>query len=76
MKKEDIKNRINEFCTLFGFEYNGKNGDVDHFSENEFNLTFDGETITVHSIAEVMETPFFDGKCLNDICDEINIAEW
>ena len=59
MKKENIKSRINEFCTLFGFEYNGKNGDVDHFSENEFNLTFDGETITVHSIDEVIETPFF-----------------
>ena len=35
MKKENIKSRINEFCTLFGFEYNG--------------------------------------KCLNDIYDEINV---
>ncbi len=33
MKKENIKSRINEFCTLFGFEYNGKNGDVAPFSE-------------------------------------------
>lgn len=73
MTTEEIRHRISEICTLFGFEYNGKVGDVDPFSETDFDLTYDGETIKVDSIDKVMETPFFDGKSLAEIVSEIDI---
>lgn len=73
---DNIKNRINEICTLFGFEYNGIRGYVDPFSETSFDLFYDGKTTQANSIDEVMSTPFFDGKALNDICDKIEITEW
>ena len=76
MTAEKIKARIAEHCTLFGFEYKGKIGDVDPYSDDSYDLTYDGETINVHSIDEVMNTPYFDGKCLNEIYNEIEITEW
>lgn len=70
-----LKKRILEFTTLVGFDYMGKNGYVDPFNSGDFDLFYDGDTIKVDSIEKVMTTPFFDGKCLNDICDEIIITE-
>lgn len=76
MKADAIKNRIAEICTLFGFEYHGKDGNVDPYSQTEFLLFFDGAEKTVHSIDEVMSTPFFDGKSLAEIADEITNIDW
>lgn len=81
MTADKIKDRISEMCTLFGFEYNGKEGNVDPYylpetQSNEFLLFFDGEEQTVYSIDEVMNTPFVDGKTLNEVADELEIVEW
>lgn len=81
MNADKIKNRIDEMCTLFGFEYNGKEGNVDpcySFStkQNNFLLFFDGTEQTVHTIDDVMNTPFIDGKTLAEVADKIEITEW
>lgn len=81
MMARDIKNRIAEMVTLFGFVYNGKDGNVDPYylpktKTKEFLLFFDGEEQTVHNIDDVMNTPFIEGKTLNDVADEIEITEW
>lgn len=76
MTPQKIKSRINEICTLFGFEYNGKTGNVDPYSNSEFLLFFDGTEQTVHDIDAVMSTPFIDGNALNDIYDKIEITDW
>ncbi|MBQ7794719.1 MAG: hypothetical protein IJ366_09430 [Clostridia bacterium] len=70
-----LKKRILEFATLVGFEYMGKNGYVDPFNENSFDLFFDGVTVNVDSIEKVMGLPFFDGKSLSEICDKLIITE-
>ncbi len=68
-----IRNRIAECCTLFGFTYNGLQCDVDPFNEHKFNLFCNGTQKTVNSIDAVMNDPFFDGKSLNEIAEEIDI---
>ena len=76
MTAKDISDRINEICTLFGFEYEGIDGNVDPFSESDFDLFYDGKTTKVHSIKEVMTTPFINGKALDEIYNKIEITEW
>ena len=76
MIAEKIKNRIDECCSLFAFRYHEKEGHVDPYSSEEFLLWYQGAEMTVNSIDEVMNTPFFDGRTLADISEEITITEW
>lgn len=76
MIAEQIKNRIDECCSLFAFRYHEKEGHVDPYSSEEFLLWYQGAEMTVNSIDEVMNTPFFDGRTLADISEEITITEW
>ena len=81
LKAEKIKNRISDCVTLFGFEYNNKNGNVDPYyipdkKSYEYLLFYDGEEITVYDIDDVMNTPFIDGHTLNELAEKITITEW
>ncbi len=81
MTADKIKARIAEMCTLFGFEYNGKDGNVDPYylhktKTKEFLLYFNGEEQTVYNIDDVMNTPFIDGKTLTEVANDIEIVEW
>lgn len=76
MTKDQIRNRIDELCTLFTFLYHGKEGHVDPFSHTNYLLWFEGEEKTVNSIDEVMNTPFFDGHTLAEISEEIEITDY
>ena len=81
MTAKQIKSRIGECATLFGFEYCGKDGNVDPYylpetKSTEYLLYFDGEEQIVHSIDDVMSTPFIKGKTLNEVASEIAITEW
>lgn len=78
---EKIRDRIAEMVTLFGFEYDGKDGNVDpcyDFQKQRPNilLYFDGTEQTVHDINAVMSTPFIGGKTLTEVADKIEITEW
>ena len=81
MTADKIKTRIGEMCTLFAFEYDGKDGNVDPCyspvtKQDNFLLYYDGNEQTVHNIDDVMNTPFIDGKTLTEIADKIEITEW
>lgn len=81
MKADKIKKRIDDCVTLFGFEYKGKDGNVDPCyipkeKRYEYLLYFDGKEQTVSDIESVMNTPFIMGHSLNEIADEIEITEW
>lgn len=73
---EKIRDRIDELCTLFGFVYQGRDGHVDPFNHAKYQMLFDGVEWEAHSIDEVMTLPFFDGRSLAEIADEIEITEW
>ena len=76
MTLEKIKNRLSECCTHFLFEFNGKDCGVDPIGEMQYNVWFGEECAEIEGIDKLMETPFFDGMCLNDIYNRIKIISW
>lgn len=73
---EKIKNRLSECCTHFLFEYNGKNCGVDPTGEMQYDIWYGEECTEIEGIDELMETPFFGGNSLNEICNRIKIISW
>ncbi len=75
MSIEDIKKTIEDGLSLFEFRYNGKDGNVDHCYEDgegdSYLLWFDGEEKTVFTIDDAINDPFFDGKSLASIANDI-----
>ena len=66
-------------CTLFGFEYCGKEGSVDPFYEHgtdHFLLYFGEIEKTVDSFDEVLHTPFINGKSLIAVLPDITITDF
>ncbi len=77
MTANQIKNTIQECATLFEFEYQGLDGNVDpYFHEDgsfSFLLYFNGAETTVYNIDDVMNTKFIHGKSLNEIAESLTI---
>ena len=71
-----VRARLLEHATLMMFEYKGAIFDVDPFSRSHFRVHVDGEGTDVFSIDDVMNRPFFFGKSLAEIADEVEFDEW
>ena len=76
MTADKIKSRISETASHFTFDFNNKACGVDPFTATKFNMWCGDNNITVNSIDDVMNHPFFDGKCLTDICNDITIIDF
>lgn len=76
MTVKKIKSRISEIVSHFTFEFNGKSCGVDPLSKNKFDMWCGDNTLTVNSIDDVMNCPFFDGKSLSEICRDIEIIDF
>ncbi|MCC8041956.1 MAG: hypothetical protein LIO69_00255 [Oscillospiraceae bacterium] len=78
-KTELIKTQIAEGASIFEFEYNGLDGNVDYYyiqetKSIEILLWFNGEEITVYDIDSAMNTKFINGKSLAEVADDIKIT--
>lgn len=77
---DEIRAALIDNATLFGFTYRGRPGNVDPCytpeTGNTFLLWFDGEEMTVGSIEEALHFPFFDGRSLVEIANEITVTDW
>ncbi len=73
-KKEMVEYLKGIVCHVL-FSYKGKNGCVDPFRRDLYCLCYDGKTTEVHNIDDVMNTPFIDGKSLNEVFDELDYVE-
>ena len=73
MTIQQVRDRLNEIVTCFEFEYKGKSGGVDPFNKHQFDIFYGDELETVDSIDKVMETPFIDGKRIEDVLNELEI---
>ena len=71
MKSNEIKIRITSLCSHLTFDFEGKSCGVDPLATDQFDMWCGDDTMTAKSADEVMNTPFFDGKCLKEIADEI-----
>ena len=79
MNAKQIKNTIEQCSGLFGFEYQGKEGNVDPYyipkkKSFEYLLFFDGTEQMVYNIDAVMTTPFIMGHSLNEVANELDIT--
>lgn len=71
MKSADIRVRIESMVSHFLFQYNGAACGVDPLSKTSFNVWCGSDAVNMKSIKEVMFTPFFFGKALAEIADDI-----
>ena len=65
MTAKKIRDRIESLCKHVLFDYN-----VGHFD-----MWCGEDFMEAHSIEEVMQEPFFEGKALQDIIDQIENVE-
>ena len=73
---ENIKTTLNN-GTLLGFEYEGKDGNIDPYYEGKdsYLLFFDNKELVVYSLEDVFTTRFIAGKTLKEVADKIIITE-
>lgn len=74
---EELRSTVVDNRTLFGFEYNGKDGNVDpdYAGYDTFLLFFSGNEKVVNGFDAVLTDPFWDGRTFCEIADEITITE-
>ena len=75
MTAKKLRDRIESLCTHVLFDYNGKACGVDPFDAGHFDMWCGEDFMEAHSIEEVMQEPFFEGKALQDIIDQIGNVE-
>lgn len=75
MTAKELRDRIDSICSHILFDYKGKECGVDPFNAKHFDMWYGGKFMEAHSIEEVMESPFFDGKALEDIIDQLENIE-
>lgn len=71
MSAEKIKARLDEMASHITFEYNGKACGVDPLSRTHYEMWYGDMGMVAKSLDEVMTTPFYDGKSLEEIAEEI-----
>ena len=75
MTSKELRDRINSMCSHVLFDYHGKECGVDPFNEKHFDMWCGKDYMEAHSIDEVMNSPFFEGKTLEDIIDQLENFE-
>lgn len=75
MTSLELKERISSLCTHVLFEYKGHSCGIDPFALDDFDMWCGENYMKANSIDEVMNTPFFEGRKLQDIADKIEIVD-
>ena len=76
MTSLEIKEYLWKLVSHVTFEYDGYSCGIDPLSHDKFDMWCGDKRMTAHSIEEVMEMEFFDGKSLEDIWDDITDLEY
>lgn len=71
MTASEMRKRIESLSGHVLFDYNGHNCGVDPFSRNNIDMWCGQELMNAKSADEAMTTPFFDGRALQDIMNDI-----
>lgn len=76
MTAEKIKNRLDEMASHLTFRYKGKEGGIDPINRTHFDMWYGSTGTIARSLDDVMKTPLFDGKNLDQIAAEIIVIDW
>ncbi len=76
MTAEELRKKIERCLTMIEFTYKGKDGYVDpgyipETDSHRYDLFYDGTPVSVYTVNDAMRLPFFDGKSLNEIAEEL-----
>lgn len=74
MKAAELQSRIDSLYSHILFRYNGKDCGIDPLNRTSIDVWCGDEFQNFTSVEDVMCTPFFDGKALQDICSEISFS--
>ena len=74
MKEAELQSRIESLFSHILFRYQGRDCGIDPISRTDIDVWYGDEARNFTSVEEVMRTPFFDGKTLQDICGEIDFG--
>lgn len=73
MNKADLYNEIDSLASDIEFDYKGIHGSVCPFNRSDVVISY-GDTERRHtSIDNAMNDKIYDGKCLNEIANELEI---
>lgn len=73
MNSEKLYKLIESLTGDIDFEYNGKHGSVCPFSSIDIAISYGGEAQNHTSVSDAMNDKMFDGKCLNEIAEQIEL---
>ena len=73
MSIDDIKKILEVNFTHIAFDYAGEHCGVDPLAADRFDAWCGDEDGEFESVDELVESPFFKGKTLKEICDKIEI---
>ena len=76
MKADVLKEQIDSLVSFVGFDYLGVSCGIDPINHSHFEMWYGKAYLEAKSIDEVMTTPLFDGKSLEEIADDIVITDW
>ncbi len=71
MKAKELYNIIDSLTSDIDFEYAGKHGAICPFSRTDISLSYGDDMHDHTSVAGVMNDKMFNGKCLNEISEQI-----
>ncbi len=73
MKPNKLADMIDSLAGDIDFEYKGKQGAVCPFSRTDIVLSYGEEAHSHTSVEDVMNDKMFDGKCLKEISEQIEL---
>ena len=73
MKSKDLKNLILSLTQDVVFEYDGAVACINHWNENKFEVGYDNKVKTYDNIDDLLDDPFYHGKSLSEIAEELDI---
>jgi hypothetical protein len=73
MTATEVKNYLSNLVSHLLFTFNDIECGIDPLASDNYEMWYGNETFTAHSIDEVMNVNFFDGKSMNEI---VNLAKF
>ena len=73
MNSEKLCKLIESLAGDIDFEYNGNHGSVCPFNSTDIALSYGEEAHNHTSVSDAMNDKIFDGKCLNEIAEQIEL---
>lgn len=73
MNATKLRDWIDSLTDDIEFYYRGLPGSICPFNRDNISLTYNGDTVDVKSVDEAMGAKIFDGECLNDISEKLDI---